>query len=162
MITRERLKELVSYNSDTGNFTFVVNKGIRRAGMMAGSAVAGGYWRLRLDGREYKAHRLAWLYMYGEWPDRDVDHINLNKRDNRISNLRLATETENGANQPLSSKNTSGFKGVTWHSRSKKWQAAVKVKGKNKYLGLFDRAEDAHSAYVKASQEAFGEFARAA
>lgn len=162
MITQERLKQLVYYDERTGNFTFKVNKGIRKVGMVAGSAVGGGYWRIRLDGREYKAHRLAWFYVHGKWPVQDLDHINLNKRDNRISNLRLATETENNANQSLTSRNTSGFKGVTWHAKCQKWQASVKVKGRNRYLGLFDRAEDAHSAYVQAAQEAFGEFARAA
>jgi hypothetical protein len=161
MIKRERLMEIVSYDTETGDFTYRINKGIRKAGMKAGSLMTDGYWRLRLDGHEYRAHRLAWLYAYGVWPEMNIDHMNLNKLDNRLANLRLATVSQNTANQSLSKKSTSGFKGVTLHAGGK-WQASIKSMCKFYYLGLFENPEDAHAAYIAAAKELFGKFARTA
>ena len=162
MISEARLKELMTYDPETGDFAFLKRRGYRGAGLKAGSMTAFGYWRIRIDRREYHAHRLAWLYVYGEWPEKDIDHINAIKTDNRIANLRIATPAQNNANQPLTSRNSSGFKGVTWHKRCGKWQAAIKVSGRTFHLGLFERAEDAHAAYVNAAKEHYGECARAA
>ncbi len=161
MINVARLRELMTYDPETGEFMFVKRRGYRKAGEKAGSITAFGYWRIRIDGKEYPAHRLAWLYVHGVWPENDLDHINLDKLDNRMTNLRIATPAQNNANQPLTIRNSSGFKGATWHKRCQKWQAAIKVSGKNIHLGLFESAEAAHDAYIKAAKEHYGEFARA-
>lgn len=91
-----------------------------------------------------------------------MDHINLDKRDNRIANLRLATPAQNNFNHPAKSGCSSRLKGVCWNKDSKKWQAGIKVAGKSYYLGLYDTEESAHAAYIAKAQELFGEFARAA
>jgi hypothetical protein len=92
----------------------------------------------------------------------DIDHINGDGLDNRWSNLRLATRAENIRNSRTKATNTSGFKGVSWHKRDRKWQAHIKINGRSKNLGLFEAPEDAHAAYVAAAQKYHGEFARAA
>lgn len=98
------------------------------------------------------------MYVYGRNPSDRLDHINGIKTDNRISNLRECTRSQNSANSNLHSLNTSGLKGVTFHKKSKKWQSAVKVDGKSIYLGLFVSKYDAHNAYEKKAKELFGEF----
>lgn len=162
MLTLEQLKSILRYDPTTGEFTYLVKRGQCAPGDLSGRIGSGGYWRISVDRKLYQAHRLAWFYVHGEWPARTVDHINLNKLDNRISNLRLATPTENNANTAKGSRNSSGFKGVTWHKGCGKWQAAIKVGGKNHHLGLFETPELAHAAYCGASKVAFGKFARAA
>jgi hypothetical protein len=114
-----------------------------------------------IRGRRFQAHRLAWLYVYGEWPNGAIDHINRDPGDNRISNLRLATPTQNNANRARPACNTSGVKGVSWIGKSRKWQAQITVHGRQKYLGRFSEKDLAVQAYRKAASAYFGEFARA-
>lgn len=159
-ITTERLREVLGYNPETGAFVWLVSP--RRnvaAGQVAGTD-ENGYVRICIARKCYKAHRLAWLYFYGEWPCGEVDHINGVRNDNRISNLRLATHSQNRANVAKYSNNTSGYKGVHWHKQNRKWQAVVNVNGKRISCGLFASREEAHAAYCKKAAEVFGEFHR--
>lgn len=138
MITQERLKELLEYNPDTGVFIWKVQASNRAIiGSAAGFIHAKGYRHIGLDGREYKAHRLAWLYMYGEFPENQIDHINHKRDDNRLVNFRSVKNCVNGKNQSIPSDNTSGIIGVYWHKQGKKWKASIMVDGKHIHLGMF-------------------------
>src|ERR1700719_1662744 len=105
-IDDDRLRELLSYDPETGVFRWLVRKRQNvKAGDVAGSFDGCGYCKISIDRRAYKAHRLAWLYMTGEWPPAEIDHINMNRADNRFANLRLATRHQNMANQRLYANN---------------------------------------------------------
>ncbi len=162
-LTLDRLKYLVRYDPVTGDFTRLIStSGRAMAGTKCGDVDSKGYWRLRVDGRRYLAHRLAWFYMTGEWPNGEVDHENLKRIDNRWKNLRLADEFLNKRNTGAKKNNKVGFKGVSWHVCSKKWRSRIYLDGKEVNLGLFDTPEDANAAYMVAATARFGEFARAA
>jgi len=152
MITQERLKELLHYDPDTGVFRWKVNRGGVKAGDVAGSIDGHGYLRIRMDGKIYSAHRLAWLYVYGEFPPNLIDHINGVITDNRISNLRPASRKQNGENLSLRPKNISGYRGVYWHKRLRKWRATVRHSYREYYLGYFDTAEEA-AAMAKGARD---------
>jgi hypothetical protein len=130
-----------------------------RAGNVAGSPNTKGYWDIGLGGRLYKAHRLAWLYAFGEWPPHQVDHRDGNRRNNAIANLRLATNQQNQANRGPQRNNTSGHKGVSWHRRERKWVAQMKVSGRKVNLGQYADFERACEAYRAGARRAQGEFA---
>lgn len=115
---------------------------------------------MRLDGKRYLGHRVAWFYMMGEWPV-EVDHENLIRDDNRWKNLRPADEFLNKRNTPAYKNNKSGLKGASWHVCSRAWRARIRVAGKEVNLGLFDTPEEANVAYYEAAKKHFGEFARA-
>ena len=154
IISQHRLKELLNYDPETGVFTWVRTRGSKAlAGYIAGHAEPNRYVNIMLDRKLYKAHRLAWLYVYGAWPA-EIDHIDQCKHNNRINNLREVESSENKQNIAWFSHNTSGHKGVTWHKANQKWQAQIKVRGKNVYLGTFLTIEDA----VKARQSALSEY----
>jgi hypothetical protein len=159
-VSQARLRELLRYDPATGVFIWLINKSNRvEFGTVAGSIVEDrGYRSIRIDGRPYRAHRLAWLWMTGEWPSHGIDHINGIPGDDRWANLRAATQSQNLANMRKSSRNTSGFKGVFWHSGARKWRARLK----SIHLGYFDCPAAAHEAYMRAAREHFGEFARSA
>lgn len=141
-LSRERLIELLSYSPATGRFTWVKPGFGVTVGMMAGcNSGNGGYVRIKIDGRLYLAHRLAWLYVYGVWPREEIDHINLVRDDNRISNLREASRAQNSRNKTLRKDNSSGAKGVYWHKGSQKWQVSSGLNGKLFYLGLYEDKE---------------------
>ena len=159
-VTHERLRELLDYDPETGVFTWKANRIRVRPGERAGRVLPDGYIAIGVDGRRYQAHRLAWLYMTGKWPEGMIDHINLDRQDNRWENLRLATNIQNQANTALRSNNTSGFKGVSWHRLEKKWTANIRRAGKKVWLGYYDTPESAHEAYVMAASDHHGEFAR--
>ena len=159
-LTAEHLREVLNYDPTTGIFTW--KKMDRRhwlLGTAAGARHSGGYTRIYVNGQEYYGHRLAWLYVHGEWPPHQVDHINGVRTDNRIANLRLATATENHANTKLRVDNTSGLEGVCRHSTSKRWRARLHCNGVEKHLGFFDTKEEAAEAYRRAASENFGQFA---
>ena len=160
-LTQARLREILNYNPDTGKFTWRVTLGSRAmAGRPVSQGLSNGYRTLRVDGKLYRAHRLAWFYVHGVWPAFGVDHRNANKTDNRIENLRPASQSQNMANDRKRANNTSGFKGVSWSTARKKWLAHIMVNYHSKYLGAFDAPKEAHEAYKAASKEHFGEFAR--
>lgn len=165
-LTAERLREILDYDSMTGIFTYRRSRGPKqKAGAVAGRISpksmdnGGGYRLISIDHVEYGAHRLAWFYVHGEWPALHVDHKNQNRDSNWIDNLREATRSQNMANQGLTKRNTSGFKGVSFHKASGKWIANIKANGKAIYLGLFVTAQEASAAYRTAALEFFGEFA---
>jgi hypothetical protein len=143
-LTVERLKEVLDYDENTGLFTWRVKHAHSRA--IAGAKDYYGYCVIRVDGVLYKAHRLAWLYTYGEWPVKAIDHKNQIKNDNRILNLREATQSENMHNTRLRPNNKSGVSGVVWRSDRNKWNARIKVGYKNFNLGLYTDMNDAIQA----------------
>ena len=149
-ITQERLKYLLSYDPETGEFTRLIGGRGRRAGEIAGCLKrdSGGkvYIYIQIDGRTYLAHRLAWLYTFGAWPENQIDHLDQNSLNNRLINLRDVTNAENGKNQKMSNRNSSGFTGVYFHNKAQKWEAQIKVNFKRIYLGLFELKDDAITA----------------
>lgn len=128
-----------------------------------GGIDAYGYHRLSVNGRQYKAHIIAWLFCYGEWPDGEIDHINGIRDDNRIANLRVCTHQQNQANRPMQSNNTSGAKGVCVMRLSGgrvRYLARVCKDKKHRIIGHFDTLEDAAQAYADAAAKIHGAFAR--
>lgn len=140
MITQERLKELLHYDPETGVFTRKVRTSNDvKVGDIAGSMTADGYIRIRVDGRRYLAHRLAWFHVYGTWPEDQLDHISGVRDDNRISNLREATNTQNCQNHKSPRCNsTSGYLGVSFRKEIGRWHAHITVSGKKIHLGFFN------------------------
>lgn len=160
LITAEEARQFLDYNPETGVFTWRVGRsGTARVGSIAGRVDSGGYIQIAIYGRRYQAHRLAWLIIHGVWPEKHIDHINGKPRDNRLCNLRLATQSENLCNTKRRSDNTSGLKGVSWHNASKKWRARIAIYRQTKVLGYFATPEEAHAAYCNAARELHGEFA---
>lgn len=160
-LTAARLRKLLDYEPATGEFVWLLcPENPARVGKPAGWLEPKGYRRLCIDGRNYQAHRLAWLWMTGKWPIAQLDHRNLFKADNRWSNLRPATNTQNHQNVPKRRCNTSGIKGVYWHKRLARWHASIQVDGKLKFLGYRDKKEKAAALYASAAKQYFGEFAR--
>jgi len=140
--------EVLHYNSITGVFTWIRPLSNRTApGTKAGSISSSGYLHVQIDGKLHNLHRLAWLYIYGEFPEREIDHKNGIKTDNRISNLRDVSKSANLANITIRSDNKSGYKGVYYNVSRKKWMAQISIKGAKQYLGSFDTAEEAKAAY---------------
>lgn len=161
-VSAERLRECLLYDPETGIFTWRESRpGPATAGSVAGTDNGRGYILISVDRVRYKAHRLAWLYVYGEWPSREVDHINLVRNDNRIANLRQATPSQQTMNSSRRRDNSSGFRGVAKHSDGK-WQATLTREGRRYYLGLYKTAEEAAEAYNEKARELFGSFYRAA
>lgn len=152
----------VYYDPSTGRFYRVTSGGSVRAGELAGTEHWTGYRRIVIGGRSYAAARLAVLFLTGRWPTGLVDHRDLDSMNDRATNLRPCTFSQNGANRGVPRNSTSGFKGVTFHRRARKWQATIKHHGVKRFLGYHATPEQAAAAYATAAREAFGEFARAA
>ena len=163
MITQNELKEVLEYNPDTGVFTWKkVNSNRIKVGDVAGcKANNKGYISImiRINKKLYSAHRLAHLYMTGNFPPIDIDHINHNPSDNRWCNLRAATKSQNLANVKMHKDNTTGYKGVSCDKRINKYKAEIRHNGKRITLGYFDTPIEAHAAYKKKAIEICGEFA---
>jgi hypothetical protein len=122
-------------------------------GDKAGSRMTTGYLRCTLDKRNYRVHQLAWLYVYGVWPQHQIDHINHDKADNRIANLRDVTCSMNNQNRRRQSRNASGFLGVSWSKDMRRWIAGIKVAGKTVNLGYFADKNDAIKARLTAERK---------
>ena len=159
MITQSHLKELIHYDPITGIFTWIKPRYGVTVGKEAGSINGRGYRQIVINGKTYKAHRLAFLYHTGGFPPNEIDHVNRIKEDNRWLNLREATRSQNMSNIVKPRNNTNEFKGISWHKGVTKWIAQIQLNGKKKHLGCFDTPEEAHVAYCKASDELHGEFA---
>lgn len=158
-LTAERLRELLDYDPDGGIFTWKRSRGSVRKGQQAGCVSDGDYLRLRIDGRLYLGHRLAWLHVHGTWPPDELDHIHNNRSDTRLRHLRPASNLQNAKNARRHRDNKSGYKGVHWDNTGKRWGARIHVNGKSIYLGNFDSPEEAAEAYDKAARLHHGEFA---
>lgn len=145
------VRRIFDYDPASGKFRFKESRGRRAAGSLAGYVKSDGYRMVSVEGRWCYAHRLAWFYAHGEWPEAEIDHVNGDRDDNRIANLRPATRSEN-------MRNVRGAKGWHWHSRAGKWQALIRADGKRKYLGAFATEAEAKAAYEKAAAELHGQF----
>ena len=151
-MTQEELKRLLSYNEKSGVFTWNIARGNRSAGSIAGNVTWSGYVEIKINKKVHYAHRLAWLYMTGNYPKQHTDHVDGNRSNNEFSNLREATNGENSQNiRVVTKKNTSGFLGV---QRSlKKWKATISVNKRKIHIGTFDSPEGAYAAYVEAKRK---------
>ncbi len=161
MISQEYLKSILDYNPNTGIFTWKVNKsfsGKSRAGKQTGYKDKNGYMYIRIDYKLYRSHRLAWLYMYGEFTG-EIDHIDNNPSNNAINNLRLCTSSQNKCNMRLRSDSTSKVKGLHWYKAYKKWQVNITINKKTKCLGYFEDFFEACCTIYSARNKLHGEFA---
>lgn len=156
-LTQARLKELVHYDPVTGVFTRIVGQW---AGRRTGSPNVDGYLQVFIDGYNYYAHRLAFLWMEGRWPGGDVDHIDQNKSNNKWVNLREVSRSQNMHNTTVTRSNVSGVKGVSWHTAASKWRARITVDGDDIHLGLFNTIEEAVSARRVAATRVFSGIAK--
>ena len=146
-LTAEKLRSVLHYSQETGIFTWKVSTSRRvKVADVAGSPNGGGYLQITVLSRVYKAHRLAWLYMYSNWPNDQIDHINRIRTDNRIANLREVSHKQNGQNRSKPSNNTSGHPGIYWHKRDSKWVAKIKHNYKYIHIGYFATIEEAIAA----------------
>ena len=157
-ITADELRSILHYDPLTGVFTRIRSAHPHRVGVVVGS-VSHGYLLIGVLKRRYRAHRLAWLYVYGTWPKHDIDHINRNRSDNRIANLRDVTNQQNLCNAGDFSTNTSGRKGVYWDKRDSRWRACIVNKGRYLSLGYFDTQAKAVAARVAAERLYWAELA---
>lgn len=153
-LTCARLRELLDYCPETGLFIRRVRVSNRVAGETVPGCFRKGALVLRVDDRLYSTHRLAWLHVTGAFPLTGLDHKDGDFRNNRLSNLRLANQSENMQNQRRPHKNTtSGLLGASWDARRQKWSARITVGDRYLYLGRFETPELAHAAYLKAKAE---------
>jgi hypothetical protein len=147
LVSQSRLRDALNYDPDTGCFTRKTSAGGFKVGSEAGSVNAvNGYRYISVDRKYYLAHRLAWLYEFGEWPKGSIDHINHVRTDNRITNLRDVTPRQNNLNLSLAANNTSGSSGVIWDKSRNMWIAVVKQDRRNLFLGRYDTKEYAEAA----------------
>jgi hypothetical protein len=160
ILTQKELKKYLNYNPKTGVFLWKCSRGHRMKGDIAGCRATVGYWQIMLHKKYYLAHRLAWLYMTGSMPKHHIDHIDMDKLNNKISNLREATSKENAMNRTCAKNSKSGRKGVSWNKASGKWMVFIKLDGKNRNLGSFDDIEEAAAAYAKSAKKHYPEFHR--
>lgn len=150
----------LTYNSETGIFQHNINNGSAKKGSRAGTlSKAKGYRVITLKGIKYQEHRLVWFYTYKVWPEKQIDHINGIKDDNRIINLREATGTQNQGNRKSANNSSSQYKGVYWSKQAKKWQVQIRSKKDSKYLGLYTDEIEAAKAYNEVAIKQFGDFA---
>ena len=144
----ERLDSILEYEQQTGILRW------KATGRIAGSISKRGYVNISIDNRFYRAHRVAFAMFHRRWPAGEIDHINRVKSDNRISNLRECSRSENGRNRGLPKSNVSGFRGVFWDSGRGKWRSAITIDGERTMLGRFDTAEEASGAFLLAEAQA--------
>jgi len=158
-ITQALLHEMLDYNKDSGVFVWKVRSAQKiRVGDIAGTVNAKGYVGIKLFGKRYLAHRLAWMYINGEFPDSFIDHANTVRTDNRIDNLRLSTHQENKRNGKLYKNNTSGFRGVAFKQNA--WVGSLEVGDRRVYVGRFKTAAEASAAVEKQAEKIHSLFYR--
>lgn len=160
-LSQARLKELIRYDPKTGVFRWNISrKGPVRKGVVAGSIDKDGYRLIGVDGCQYRAHRLAILYVTGKMPDEDVDHRHGNRSDNRWKKIRPVNRQQNCWNSQAHSDSKSKLKGAHFHPQTGRWLSRIRIDGKNIYLGIFPTAQEAHDAYDKRARKHFGKFYR--
>jgi hypothetical protein len=159
ILTQEELKSQLNYDPETGVFTWATKPNRRiKIGDVAG-CYSLGYISIRVFGVMYRAHRLAFLYMTGNWPTKEyIDHIDGNRANNKWLNLREATNSENCMNSAKRAKGTSGYKGVCWDKARNKWMASAMINRKTYHLGRFDDAKEAYEAYKKFAHKNHGKY----
>jgi len=161
ILTQSDIKECLDYDAETGYFVWKYKKSKKvKAGDKAGVKHWKGYIRIKINSVSYAAHRLAWLYTYGRYPEYQIDHINGIKDDNRICNLRKVTNIQNQQNTIKKKNNTSGYKGVTFNKRKNKWVVLISLNKKRIYLGEFLSVEEAANIYKEAADKYHGEYVR--
>ena len=158
IITQAQLKQYIQYAPDTGIFTRIRSPYKGRLGIIKTCANSDGYFVICILGQTYLAHRIAWCLLHGEWPKNQLDHINGDRIDNRLVNLREANNLENCRNSGIRITNTSGFKGVGYHKASGKWRAQISINGKRICLGLYITAEEAGKVYEAQAKLHHGAF----
>lgn len=153
-LSHEQLKELMSYDNETGNLVWRKNRSrLAKATQNAGHQKPDGYIQIHVLGHIYQAHVLVWFYFYGYWPHKMIDHINGVRNDNRIENLREASNAQNQQNRKsTSAKNKSGVTGVSWKSELGKWVSQIQANGKKLHLGYFSDLSDAINARLEAEK----------
>jgi hypothetical protein len=160
MLTQERLKHLLHYNPITGKFIRLVKTNYNiTIGLEAGGITDKGYIKIRVDSKKYAAHRLAWLYMNGKFPENHIDHIDSNKSNNAISNLREANSAQNMQHRGLLRHNTSGAKGVCWDKQHNKYRVRISCNNRKIHIGRYSGFEEAKKEYEKAVSKYHGDFA---
>ena len=158
-LTVDLLNELFDYDKETGDLIWKVRKAKRvKVGDIAGHIESTGYKRLMINAKSYLVHRIVFLMHKGYLP-KTIDHINGDRLDNRVENLRAVTANQNQHNRKINSNSTSGFKGVSWCKTHKHWRAAIKLEGKKINLGRFKTPEEADAVVRKAREELHGTFA---
>ena len=158
MITQKELKEILYYNQDTGEFFWKISP---RYDVNVGDKAGynhNGYTRLTIKCKKYLTHRLAWLYVYGEFPTGDIDHIDNNRNNCKINNLRIANKSNNVHNRKIQANNTSGVKGVLWSKAAKKWMVRVGINNDRMYFGVWEDLEFAELVAQEARAKYHGEF----
>lgn len=153
MLTIDRLKELFIYDPETGFFKNRSSRGRASKGARAGAETGHGYRRIIIDYVKYYEHHLAWFYVYGEWPD-EIDHIDHDRSNNAICNLRKATRSQNSCNRT----GPSGLRGAYWHPRCRYWYSKIQIGGHVKWLGTYNTPEEAHLAFLAAAEKLQGDF----
>jgi hypothetical protein len=160
-ISAEYLRKILDYDPAAGCFVWKKSQGSSRAGEIAGTVNKPlGHIHIMIDRVWYYAHRLAWLHVHGEWPRSNLDHINGIPSDNRIVNLRCATQSQNRMNAALRRDNKAQLKGVYFETRRSKWRATINRNRRTIFLGRYATAHEAHQAYVFAAKKLHGEFFR--
>lgn len=160
ILTHQELKQQLRYDENSGVFIWIKvkkNSPIKVGAIAGGYPKSGAYSNIQIDGKKYLTHRLAWFYVYGKFPDGELDHINGNKQDNRIINIREATRSQNMANTRTRKDSFSGIKGV--RALGNRWIANIFINRKPKYLGAFDTKEEAAKAFQEYANKVYGEFA---
>lgn len=160
-LTHKELKSILDYNYKTGDFSNrITRNGRAKKGAIAGTINGKGAIQIRINGKIYFAHRLAWFWFYGSWPKNKIDHIDGNPANNSIKNLREATVSQNNCNRKPNAKKAVASKGVYLYKGGPKYGAQIKVNRVHHWLGLFDTEEEASKAYQRAAKKLHGEFAR--
>ena len=159
MIAHKELIKILEYSPDTGLFTWKYSRSSRAMqGTTAGTLCLDGYVSIHLNKKIYRAHRLAWLYCFEEWPENYIDHINGIRHDNRLDNLREATYIENSHNIKVHKDNKVGIKGVYYNKLNNNYRAQIRYNGKTLSLGSFKTVEEAAAAYNAKAIELHGQF----
>ena len=154
MITQDKVQSLFNYDPDIGIFIRKVKTTAKtKIGDVVGYDNKNGYKKISIDNKLYFSHRLAWLYVYGVWPEKGLDHINRNRSDNRLCNLRLANQSENTQNTAIRKNNTSGYKGVTFCKNTNKWISQIMINYKHIYIGKYETPEIAYEQYINMAKK---------
>lgn len=154
--SQNELNSILAYDPLSGILTWKNNRSNMIQGSIAGSINGSGYKTITINSKTFRIQRIIWIMMFGHIPEGFfIDHINGNPLDNRLENLRLATNSQNQQNRPAPKNNTSGYRGVTWHKSANKWMARICYKRKRITIGLFDNAEDAYKAYKEKAKNIF-------